>query len=327
VLLIYTTSFDTTVDLLLHRMDEQQCFRYNFDLWRDYKLDVTGDGFCIEDPTGRFVDDARVRKVYYRKPFTTKDIDAQIAISDQDAYCEAELWYAFRDLINLLWAAGKIVLVEPRADMRVGKFVQMAIARRYFPVPGYRFRYGRPGLFLGGETIVKSLTFESVTGKSDTRVLYTTRVAESELSPDFPWMVQEYVEANKDVTVAFVRDRLFAFELDRSLFLNRTVDWRALPIDETAEMWRPHDLAPDIETAIFAFMRDLGLHYGRLDFLHDGSRYVFLEVNPNGQWGWLDSEGKYGLLEKILAEVSPATACHPIPRAFPADLSDKSIVG
>jgi D-alanine-D-alanine ligase-like ATP-grasp enzyme len=31
-------------------------------------------------------------------------------------------------------------------------------------------------------------------------------------------------------------------------------------------------------------MRDLGLHYGRLDFLHDNERYVFLEVNPNGQW-------------------------------------------
>ncbi len=323
MLLIYTTSYDTTVDLLLHRMDEQQqrqCFRLNFDLWRDYKLELTGDGFCIEDPTGRFVDDTRVRKVYYRKPFTTKDIDAQIAISDQDAYCEAELWYALRDLINLLWAEGKVVLVEPRADMRVGKFVQTRIARRYFPVPRYRFGYGRPDAFLGGETIVKSLTFEPITGKSDPRVLYATRVAESTLSPDFPWMVQQYVEAKADVTVAFVRDRLFAFELDRSLFLNRTVDWRALPVDQTAAMWRPHDLPAEVEKAIFAFMCDLGLHYGRLDFLYDGSRYDFLEVNPNGQWGWLDSEGKYGLLEKIVAELSPTTPCYPIPNEFRAQL-------
>jgi hypothetical protein len=320
VLLIYTTSFDTTVDLLLHHMGSQQCFRYNFDLWRDYKLEVSNTRFRIEDPSGRVVDDTCVRKVYYRKPFTTNDLDAHIEISDQDAYCEAELWYALRDVINLLWAADKIVLVEPRADMRVGKFVQSRVAGRYFRVPDFHFGYGRPGPFLEGPTIVKSLTLESVTGKSDKNILYTTRIAEGELSPGFPWMRQQYVEAKMDVTVAFVRDRLFAFELDRSSFLARTVDWRELPVEATAAMWRPHALPPSVSELIFAFMRDLGLHYGRLDFLHDNERYVFLEVNPNGQWGWLDSDGKHGLLAKIIAEVSPQTACHPIPNKFIAAL-------
>jgi len=321
VLLIYTTSFDTTIDLLLHHMGEAQCFRYNFDLWRDYKLDIGNGGFRIEDPTGRSIDDTRTRKVLYRKPFVTKDIDAQIDISDQDAYSEAELWYALREMINLLWASEKLVLVEPRADMRVGKFVQMHVARRYFNVPDYHFGLGYPGPFLGGRpTIVKSLTFESVSGKNEPRVLYTTRVREEELSTDFPWMVQEYIEAKMDVTVAFVRDQLFAFELDRGPFLSRTVDWRELPVDATATMWRPHALPDQLEDAVFAFMHDLGLHFGRLDLLHDGSRYVFLEVNPNGQWGWLDSEGKHGLLEKIIAEVSPETACYPIPNKFRVEL-------
>src|SRR6266849_10895358 len=104
VLLIYTTSHDTTVDLLLHHMGPEQCFRYNFDLWRDYKLDIRADGFRIEDPTGRSIDQTRTRKVWYRKPFTTRDLDAQVDISEQDAYAEAELWYALREVINLLWA-------------------------------------------------------------------------------------------------------------------------------------------------------------------------------------------------------------------------------
>jgi hypothetical protein len=322
VLLIYTTSYDTTIDLLLHCMGSKDCFRYNLDLWRDYTLEISDKGFRIEDPTGRIVDGTKTRKVLYRKPFVTKDIDAQIEISDQDAYCESELWYALREIINLLWAADKIVLVEPRADMRVGKFVQMHVARRHFSVPDFHFGYGRSGPFLGASpTIVKSLTFESVSGKARPRVLYTTRVRESELSPDYPWMVQEYIEAQRDITVAHVRDELFAFELDRSAFLDRTVDWRELPADATATMWRPHALPKATQKAIFAFMRDLGLHFGRLDFLHDGERYVFLEVNPNGQWGWLDTEGKHGLLQKIISEVSPATPCHPIPVKFRATLS------
>lgn len=314
MLLIYTTSYDTTVDLLLHHMGPEQCFRYNFDLWREYKIQVSNGGFRIEDPTGRSIDDACTSKVLYRKPFVTKDIGAQVDISDQDAYCEEELWYALREVINQLWARNKLVLVEPRADMRVGKFVQAQVARRYFAVPDYQFRCGQTSTFLDGRpVIVKSLTFEPVASIPDKRVVYTTKVKEDDLSPAFPWMVQEYVEARMDVTVAFVRNQHFAFELDRQPFLSRTVDWRELPVDATATFWRPHVLPQAIADAVFAFMRDLDLHFGRLDFLYDGSRYVFLEVNPNGQWGWLDSEGKHGLLEKIIAEVSPLTTCHPIP--------------
>jgi hypothetical protein len=316
VLLIYTTSFDTTVDLLIHRMGQQHCFRLNFDLWRDYKLDLDADGFRLEDPTGRVIEQASVSKVYYRKPFTTRDIDARVEISDQDAFCEAELWYALRDVINLLWAEQKLVLVEPRADMRVGKFVQLQVARDYFRIPNYHFGYGRPGPFLRGDAVVKSLTFEPVTGKTDPRVIYTTRIAESDLSPAFPWLVQDYVEADKDVTIAFVRDRMFAFELDRSGFVARTPDWRELPVDATADLWRPHVIDHATETTIFQFMRRLGLHFGRLDFLHTDGGYVFLEVNPNGQWGWLDSDGRHGLLDKMVEELSPLMPRYPLPTLY-----------
>ncbi len=62
------------------------------------------------------------------------------------------------------------------------------------------------------------------------------------------------------------------------------------------------------------------LAFGTAGFLDDGSRYVFLEVNPNGQQGWLDTEGKHGLLTKIISEGSPLTACHPIPSQFRVEL-------
>jgi hypothetical protein len=313
MLFIYTTSFDTTIDLLLHRIGGERCFRFNFDLWRDYVIEVAVDRFRITDPTGRWIDERRTTKLLWRKPFQTKELGREAAIGDQDAYCEAELWYALREIVNLLWTQGKIVLVEPRADSRVGKFVQARLARRYFRVPEFEFRRGRSeARFEGRPTIVKSLTSDSI-GDGDLNLIYATRVAESELNPAFPWMVQEYVEADKDVTVAFVRDRLFAFELQRDGFLDRTIDWRELPVDATAGNWRPHELPPECADGVFQFMRDLGLHFGRLDFLVQRDAYWFLEVNPNGQWAWLDAEGNHGLLDKVVHEVSPATPCNPIP--------------
>lgn len=314
MLLIYTTSYDTTVDLLLHRLGREECFRYNFDLWRDYDLALDSSGFRIEDPTGRSIDDRRTTKVLWRKPFQTRDLGGEVEITDQDAYCEQELWYALREMVNLLWAAGKIVLVEPRADSRVGKFVQARVAQRYFRVPPYQFRCGNGAeRFADRQVVAKSLTSESMGGVADKSVLYATKVSAADLDQSFPWMVQEYVSAERDVTVAFVRDRLFAFELDRRPFLDRTIDWRELPVDAVAGDWTPHELPPAQADAIFRFMSDLSLQFGRLDFLYADGQYFFLEVNPNGQWAWLDAEGAHGLLDKVVREVSPCTPCHPIP--------------
>jgi len=225
MLFIYTTSYDTTVDLLLHRMGGEGCFRFNFDLWRDYKLEVTWDGFRIEDPTGRSIDNQSTSKVLWRKPFQTKELGSEVEISDQDAYCEEELWYTLREIVNLLWTQGKLVLVEPRADSRVGKFAQARIARRYFPLPQYQFRRGvGPGFFAGRKVVAKSLSSAAMGDSGDKCLLFATKAVEAELCPSFPWMVQEYVEADKDIRVAVVRDRLFAFELPRSAFLGRTID-------------------------------------------------------------------------------------------------------
>ena len=59
-------------------------------------------------------------------------------------------------------------------------------------------------------------------------------------------------------------------------------------------------------------MDDLKLQYGRIDFLLKGNEYWFLEVNPNGEWGWLDAEGQHGLLKKVVLETSPDTVIHPL---------------
>ena len=43
-------------------------------------------------------------------------------------------------------------------------------------------------------------------------------------------------------------------------------------------------------------MQRLGLEFGALDFVRTPEdRYVFLEVNPNGQWLWLDDSLNLGI--------------------------------
>jgi hypothetical protein len=121
-------------------------------------------------------------------------------------------------------------------------------------------------------------------------------------------MTQRYIHADKDVTVAFVYDRLFAFELDRSSFREQTADWREMPTDWERAKWRPHPLPDSVAHGIFGFMKELGLHFGRLDFLLGPEGYHFLEVNSNGEWAWLDTDGQFCLFGLCGNDLSTCSA-------------------
>lgn len=314
MLLIYSTTFDTTVDMLIYHMNESDVFRFNSDCFEKYKITLNDDGFEIQDPLGRIANNKNINKVLYRKPSLKKDLLIQTKqLSDEEDYIDRELYYIAREIINLSWFQQKIVLIEPLVDFRVGKFVQLSIAKKYFNVPNYEFRYNTKSKeFNDRDIVIKSLTMQPL-DKKQYLVLYTTKTKENELSNNQPWMIQEYIDAKYDVTVVFIRDKMFAFELDRSDFIDKTVDWRELSVDKTASNWHVHNLKKDIEDSIYQFMNDLKLHFGRLDFLYDGKNYYFLEVNPNGQWLWLDPKNELGVMKKFIEEIHPNTPLNPIP--------------
>jgi hypothetical protein len=308
---LYTNSYDGTADLVVRELGPKNVFRFNFDLWADYHLRLGPRDFEISSPAGLTIRPADVAKVYWRKPMPAREIFPERHAPTEEVYAEAEMWYALRDLINLLWQQGKVVLVEPFAENRVGKFVQMRVAADLFDVPPWKFLRGSPeDLVTGKQAVVKSLTLNRV---ADRAVIYATRVPEADLDPSSPWLLQDYVEADQDITVVFVRGRLFALELERS-FTARAIDWRPVSLEPAFPAWRPHVLPESLAAAIYTFMARLSLDYGRLDLLLTSSGdYAFLEVNPHGEWGWLDPQGERGILRAIIDEVSPHTPVHPLP--------------
>jgi hypothetical protein len=155
--------------------------------------------------------------------------------------------------------------------------------------------------------VVKSLTLERV---APGQVLYATRLDAADLDPGQPWFVSQYVEAVRDVTVVCVGADQFAFEFPRDRFA--ATDWRAVALEAEAA-WSPHVLPAAVADALRRLMGMLRLDYGRADFLLTAAGdYVFLEVNPNGEWGWLDKDGANGVLPAILDWVSPLTPPRPL---------------
>jgi glutathione synthase/RimK-type ligase-like ATP-grasp enzyme len=96
-----------------------------------------------------------------------------------------------------------------------------------------------------------------------------------------PLIFQEYVEAVHDVRITVVGDAIFAAAI-HSQETSYPVDFR-MDMDNAAIS--AVDLPEPVADQIRALMRALGLSFGAIDMrLRPDGEYVFLEINPAGQW-------------------------------------------
>ena len=309
--LLITNSIDYAADLLVSHLGSDRVFRYNTDLWREYTVCYSATGVEISDPTGRSITDANIAKVFRRSSMRGSVLFPQTKLTDLERYAEEEVYAAWADLLIIFWDQGKVVLSQPLGTLRSGKLQQLRIAPRYFEITPYKFVFNRGDrLRPGTVSVCKSFNFKYADGIG----FYSSKVDEGELDPAQPWFLTDFIDATHDVTIAVVRDKLFAFELDRSIFIDQTIDWRQSPVRHAHRGWKRVDIPAALQTGIIGFMAEVGQHFARIDFLRQGDRYTFLEANYNGEWGWLDPDSTEGLMAKIVYEIDPDTPCVSCPR-------------
>lgn len=102
-----------------------------------------------------------------------------------------------------------------------------------------------------------------------------------------PVIFQEYVPKALELRVTVVGRRVLAVAI-HSQATNRTRhDWRHADLAHTR--YRPYALPAEVETRCLALVERLGLCFGAIDLvLTPDGRYVFLEINPSGQWRWVE---------------------------------------
>lgn len=110
-----------------------------------------------------------------------------------------------------------------------------------------------------------------------------------------PQIFQPLVEKAVELRVIVVGNETFTASIDASKTERGRVDWRQLSPDEGVT-WKNATLPAALRQRIFRLMKRLGLVSGALDFIvtPDG-RHVFLEVNPAGEWGWLERDLGYDI--------------------------------
>ena len=122
------------------------------------------------------------------------------------------------------------------------------------------------------------------------RMIYTTPIREQDLAlldtiRLAPGFFQEYIPKRVELRVTIIGDDIFTAELHSQVHEETRHDWRHY--DVMTPMYE-HQLPVEIAEQCLALTKAYGLNFSTSDLIvtPDG-RYVFLEMNPNGQFLWV----------------------------------------
>lgn len=153
-----------------------------------------------------------------------------------------------------------------------------------------------------GDIVAKLHNALSASMRGDTPFFPTTRLAAGD-EKHFdqlaycPMILQEYVHKQYELRIVYVEGAFFTGKIFTAGM--EPADWRTMNGANAA--WQPYELPLPVREKLHALMRSLQLQFGAIDMIRQrpGGDYVFLEVNPQGEWGMLQKELGYPIGETI----------------------------
>jgi hypothetical protein len=294
MLLILTSDKDLTADFLIVELIRRGLpyFRLNSEDLTQAAFSFSLDGKSTRREirvAARSLDLDQVKSVWYRRavhPGRSADLSR-----GESAFVAGELRHLAMGLVlnpDILW-------VNPIDNVSVAehKLYQLQIARDLgFSVPRTLVSSDSGALrrFAEGNrhgTICKPIFHGLFMDGNSAFSIYTRRVTPDSLDDDAglacPVFLQEEVPRSADVRATFIGPSCFVADIKGDAGI---VDWRDPAMKVS---YVPSTLPPEIETLCRAMLSRLGLRYGAFDFVRapDGG-LVFLEVNPTGEWAWLE---------------------------------------
>jgi ATP-grasp ribosomal peptide maturase len=297
--LVVTARFDLTADRAVTALNERAVSLLRFDL-ADFPETVTVRGkFEGERWDGELVAGARrvgleeISGVYYRRP-TNFVFPASMTDRERE-WANSEARMGFGGLLGALpgW------LNHPqRIAAAEYKPTQLAIAARCALRTPVTLVTNDPDAAVAfadrfGEVVCKPFGPNGIDEEGVYKIVYAERLTAAQLDTDAAragvavtaHQFQQPVEAAYAVRLTVVDTAMFAAAIHAHSDAARR-DWRR---DYAALDYETTTVPDAVRVGVLRLMSALGLRFGALDFLvTDCGEWVFLEINPNGQWAWID---------------------------------------
>ena len=301
-IMIVTSKTDVTSDVVLGELEKRgkTVFRFNTE-------DFCGDGMAsVTFEDGLFGGEIRskchsikvgdIESIYFRRPLPPNSCLDDLTESE-GAFIQEErktflnwLWKALRDHFWVSWPPS-IKNAEAKGDqLRIAPMLGFDIPKTIISNNPSDIRdfYER----CGGKVVVKPVHGGLIPVFNDIHTVFCGPLRDNEIKSEAsliacPCIYQEQIQKRIELRVTVVGGEVFSAEIHSQQSERTRHDWRRYDLQNTPHMI--HDLPGVIAEKCLAMTRQYHLKFAAFDLiLTPDGRYVFLEVNPNGQWGWIE---------------------------------------
>ena len=304
--LVVTASYDAAADYVVQILADMQVpvFRLNTDLFpAEVVIQFQQSGNTVLDDGTSTVSDKQIKSVWYRRN-VDPTLPSYLDSGTRD-FCNREarafLLGIIQSLVSIRWMSRPDLI-----GMAEKKPYQLAVASRIgFAVPKTLVTNSPKAIQQWKERtmIAKAVSsgyIESPTGNLAmfTSLVQTEDLEELETLKLAPVIFQDYIDKISDIRVTVVDENVFAAEILSQDRESSRIDWRAT--DTPNLQHREHELPQDIIDLCLLLVNRLGLKFGAIDLAltKDGS-YIFFEINPNGEWLWIEDQLSFPISERI----------------------------
>jgi glutathione synthase/RimK-type ligase-like ATP-grasp enzyme len=176
-----------------------------------------------------------------------------------------------------------------------------------------------------GNIVSKLAGFSFLDTVGDTFSRYTEMVTKRDIAYAravgyCPMIYQAYVPKRVELRITVVGQQVFAAEIHSQTSNHTRHDWRRYDDYQTPHF--PHELPDEVKRLCVELVERLGLCYGAIDMvLTPDGRYVFLEINPNGQYLWIEDATGLPISDAICdLLMTGASVNQPVEQTFGAHL-------
>lgn len=322
MILVLTVADDLHADVVISKLEEieESWIRFNTEGFpQSDRLEARMEGTEYQArlifPNNK-VDLSRIKAVWYRRPHepnvsaSIRDEKVRRVARDESKEALHGLWYTLQHCYWMSW--------PPNLRVASNKLYQMTVASRLgFEIPQMLITQDpkRAQEFFklhDGNVIVKPLSGASFTMEGKYLMTYTNRVGFQDLEEIdcvrlAPTLLQEYVPKEIELRITIVEDQVFAAAMYTQMLERTRDDWRRGP--PSLVKHEPYQLTNDIRDKCVLLLKHLGLTFGAVDMIKtlDG-RYIFIEINPNGQWLWTEELAGLPISEAIALKLARGAA-------------------
>jgi ATP-GRASP peptide maturase of grasp-with-spasm system len=237
------------------------------------------------------------------------DFDKTITEHTQTLLNLEKEWNKFKDFLHVYCEAKKSI-GSFRKEIFQNKLTSLFIAQQIgLKIPSTLITTQKKNLVAfirqNGDCITKAISnmFKIKKPKISQTIgtqLITAEILEGLDETISPTLIQEKVEKIFELRIFYMKKQFYSMAIFSQNDEKTQLDYRNYN-SEKPNRNIPHTLPTDIQNKLQSLMDKLDLDSGSIDMIvTPEGEYVFLEVNPTGQFGWVSENCNY-YLEEIIA--------------------------